>query len=317
MYDCHYDLLTNIFANRKNIKNVKKYCNKIFSNGIEGGIFNLFYMSQDEMFNELNIKPEEIDVIENLKCVKQLISTEKLIPNNIKYKIGIEGLDYLRNIDDVEILYELGVKSVNPVWNNHNKFGTGIRPYKIINKERGLTLLGRKLIHRLIDRGIVIDLSHSDEETFWDIINECKKFRKNKPKVIASHSNCKEIYNVPRNLTNEQLLAIKEFEGIIGITIVKQFCAKTNFNQAYIKHIKHVKNILGSIDNITLATDDMSYYTINQEYYKTMNIFRQEYANDAIKELLLANNFTTEETNKILTQNYINFWKKTCKSHNL
>jgi len=127
MFDLHYDLLTYIYINRNNIDKIKKHCYKIFNNNITGGVFNLFYMTKKEMKEELGIKLQEIDIINNLKIVKNIIDKENLIPKHIKCIFGIEGLDYLKNIDDIDILYELGVKSVNPVWSNKNKFGGGVR----------------------------------------------------------------------------------------------------------------------------------------------------------------------------------------------
>lgn len=311
MYDCHYDLLTYIYMNRNNLSEVKKHCEQIFNNNIKGGIFNLFYMSEEEMLEELEIKKDEINIIKNLKDVKKLIKRYKLIPDNIEYKIGIEGLDYLESLDDIDTLYDLGVCSVNPVWNNHNKFGTGVRPSKIINNKRGLTPLGRELIQKLIKTNIAIDLSHSDEETFWDIINECRKSKKQSPKILASHSNCKEIYNVPRNLTNEQIKAISEFDGIIGIVSIKQFCAseQENFKEQYLRHILHLKNILGEVKNIVLSTDDMGYYRIEKDYYKNMNIFKQSNIKNEIEKFLHKNNFNEEEIKRITEQNFIEFWK--------
>jgi len=225
MFDCHYDLLTFIYMYKNDIAEVKNHCNRIFNNGIEGGIFNLFYMSPEEMYEELGVKQEDIDIINNLKDVKEIINRNNLIPDYIDYKIGIEGLDYLRSIDDIDVLYELGVRSINPVWNNHNKFGTGIRPIKVLNRKKGLTKLGEELITKLITTGIVIDLSHTDEETFWDIINICKEHKNLYPKVLASHSNCKSICDVPRNLSDKQIIEIAKLGGIIGIVggIISKF----------------------------------------------------------------------------------------------
>ena len=139
MFDLHYDLLSYIYMNRNDIKRVKKHCNKIFKNNITGGIFNLFYMTEEEMKEELGIKPQEIDIIENLKTVKKLIEKNELIPKEINYVLGIEGLDYLEDIKDIDILYEMGVRSVNPVWNNENKFGGGIRSNIRTNQNRRKT----------------------------------------------------------------------------------------------------------------------------------------------------------------------------------
>lgn len=311
MKDCHYDLLTYIFMNRENLENVKKHCIDIFKNGITGGIFNLFYMSTREMQEELSIQPEEINIIENLKTVKQLIEQEKLIPENVDYIIGIEGLDYLEKIEDIDVLYSLGVKSVNPVWNNHNKFGTGVRPCNVINKEKGLTSLGKELILKLIKTGIAVDVSHSDEKTFWDIIQICKANEKLKPKVLASHSNCKTICNVPRNLSDEQIKAIKELDGIIGIVGVKDFCTKNdnvNIKQKYIQNITHIKQILGNVNNIAIATDDMSYYTIEPEYYQKANVFKQNRIDKEITKLLKQNKYTKNEIEQIKYKNFEKFF---------
>lgn len=311
MYDCHYDLLTYIYMNRNDLKEVKRHCDKIFNNNIEGGIFNLFYMTEKEMHDELEIEPSKINIIENLKEVNKLIKENKLIPANIDYKIGIEGLDYLEKLEDIDALYKLGVRSVNPVWNNHNKFGTGVRPAEILNKKKGLTKLGKKLIKKLIETGIAIDLSHSDEETFWDIIKICKKERKLNPKILASHSNCKEICDVPRNLTDEQIKAIAELNGIIGAVSVKAFCSKdkeVDFEKEYIKHIMHIKKIIGNVDNIVLSTDDMTYYKIEPEIYQNFNVFKQEEINYRVKKLLAENGFTNYEIQKIIKENFLKFF---------
>ncbi len=122
MFDLHYDLLTYIYMNKNNLKEVKEHINRIFKNNITGGIFNLFYMSPKEMQDELGIKEEEINIIKNLEEINKLIDNNKLIPKNIKYIYGIEGLDYLERIEDLDKIYNLGVRSVNIVWNNDNKF---------------------------------------------------------------------------------------------------------------------------------------------------------------------------------------------------
>lgn len=311
MYDSHYDLLTYIYMNKTNLDEVKVHCKEISNNNLNGGIFNLFYMSEKEMEEELGIHKDEINIIENLKQATHIIEKENIIPKNIKYKIGIEGLDYLEKIEDIDKLYNLGVRSVNIVWNNHNKFATGVRPYKIINKKQGLTELGKQLIKKLIETKIAIDLSHADEKTFWDVIEQCKKYKNLGPKILVSHSNCKALCDVPRNITDEQILAIKQFNGLIGLVSVKQFCSKNtnvDYKQEYIKHINYVKNILGGVDNIVLATDDMTYYKIEPEIYQTMNVFKQKNVRKEIISLLKENNYTNIEIEKITKKNFEKFF---------
>ena len=314
MFDCHYDLLTYIYMNRNNLKKVKKHCEKIFSNNITGGIFNLFYMSPKEMKEELKIEREDINIIENLKIVNKLIDENKLIPKRIKYIYGIEGLDYLEKIEDIDKIYDLGVRSVNIVWNNDNKFGGGAKG----NKEKGLTNLGEELVNKLVDKKIAIDLSHTNEKTFYDILELCNKLRlKGKqPIVFASHSNVKKLCNVPRNLSDDKIFKIKELDGIIGIVGVKPFCIeedrfnndKMKYYKAYIEHIKYVRDLLGGVDNISVSTDDMTYY--ETKYYKHFNVFKQENMKHELEELFSMNDFTKEEIKRIL---YMSFEDKILK----
>lgn len=310
MFDLHYDLLTYIYINRYNLKEVKKHFEKIFENNITGGIFNLFYMSPKEMQEELEIEKEEINIIENLKEVNELIYKNNLIPKKIKYIYGIEGLDYLENLEDLDEIHNLGVRSVNIVWNNDNKFGGGARG----NKEQGLTNLGTELVKELVNKKIAIDLSHTNEKTFYDIIELCYKLKNEgkEPIVFASHSNVKEICNHKRNLSDEQIIKIKELGGVIGIVAVKPFCineekfSKENskYQKAYIEHIEYVANLLGGVDNISVSTDDMTYYKTNKEYYKHFNVFKQEHMKEDLEKLLLCNGFDSKIIEKIFYKNF-------------
>ena len=309
MFDCHYDLLTYIYMNKNNLKKVKKHCNKILKNNITGGIFNLFYMSPEQMKNELNIDKKDINIIDNLREVNSLINKYNIIPKQIEYIKGIEGLDYLEKLEDIDMIYNLGVRSVNPVWNNDNKFGGGVKG----DKKRGLTNLGEELIKKLVEKNIAIDLSHTNEKTFFNIIEVCKglKEKGKSPIVIASHSNAKQICNVERNLSDEQILKIKELDGIIGVVGVKCFCKKVKnrkmyflgeYKKAYIQHIRHIKNLLGSIENIAVSTDDMSYY--NTFYYKHFNVFKQAKIKKELENELLKSRFSKEEIEKIMYKNF-------------
>lgn len=307
MFDCHYDLLTYIYMNRRNLRPVILHCRKIFNNNITGGIFNLFYMSEQEMYDELGVQPSEIDIIQNLKVVNYLIRRYKLIPYNIKYLIGIEGLDYLKDINDIDILYNLGVRSVGIVWNNKNKFGVGVRAADT----EGLTKLGEELIEKLVNKKIAIDLSHANEKTFYDIIYKCKQLKQKglNPIVFASHSNAKMYCNVPRNLSNRQLLEIKKLDGVVGVVSVKDFCTRYkdfDYEKAYVNHIIYLKRLFGDVNNIAVATDDMSYYKIEPQTYQNMNVFKQEEAKNKIENLLLYNKFSNQEIKQILTENVQN-----------
>lgn len=175
--------------------------------------------------------------------------------------------------------------------------------------------MGKELIYKLVEKQIIIDLSHANKKTFWDIITIVQGLKKYNPKIIASHSNCKKICNAPRNLEDEQILAIKELNGIIGLVSIKNFCKNTNnlkdnFEEEYIKHINYMIDILGGVDNIGIATDDMSYYEIQPEYYKNLNIYNLETVSSNIRKLLQNNGYKQEEIEKILYKNAEKYYLK-------
>lgn len=285
MFDCHCDLLTYIYINRNNIEKIKEIINSIYNkNNINGAIFNLFFMNEKQMREELDIQEHEINVIEMLKEVNYIIKKYNLIPKEIKYIYGIEGLDYLEKISDIDILYNLGVRSVNIVWNNKNKFGGGART----ENNFGLTDLGEELIEKLVKTGIAIDLSHANEKTFFDIIEKINQLKRKGylPKVFASHSNSKTICDVKRNLTDEQIIKIKEMNGIIGVVEYKGFtCDKSkDYEEYYLKHIYHLKNLLGGVENIAVSTDDEIYYNKNLE---NANIYDSKSVRKKYKRIII------------------------------
>ena len=271
MYDMHYDLLTilyfnflekNKFANQiKCIENIKGMYS---SNNIKGGIINLYFMSEEEMKNELDIDKENLyDVLTMFKesiHILQYLKYKNIIPNDTDFLYSIEGCDYIKNLEELEELYNLGLRAILPVWNNENKYGSGFKT------DKGLTLKGKDLVKKAIDLGIIIDLSHANPNTFdgiIDVISSEQQKGKN-PIVIASNSNCRSLCDRKRNLTDEQLIKLKNVGGIIGLLSNSKFISTDFVENTYqerqkwlLKHIKHVLNLGFPMDKIILSTDDM------------------------------------------------------------
>lgn len=81
MFDSHYDLLTVVLMYKYKKEWLKEYFKQVFNNeNITGGIFNLFYMTYEEMKQELGMEKSEINVIQNLTDVKEFITLNKIIP---------------------------------------------------------------------------------------------------------------------------------------------------------------------------------------------------------------------------------------------
>lgn len=305
MFDCHADLLTFIYINRNNLRKIKDVCKNLYNkNNITGAIFNLFFMSEKEMEEELGINKGEIDVINMLKIVDCILKENDILPKNMKYFYGIEGLDYLKNISDIDILYDLGVRSTTITWNNENKFGGGIK------SDSRLSTIGAQLVEKLIEKNIKIDLSHANEKTFFDIVNKCNELKNKgyKPKIFVSHSNLKSVCSNIRNISDEQANIIRKFGGIIGLVEYKKFISSDdNYEEKFIEHIKHLKELFGDVKNIALSTDDEIFY--NKKLEKS-NLYNSVEVCEKIKRLLLDNGFKLKEVNAILYENAYRFLYK-------
>lgn len=114
----------------------------------------------------------------------------------------------------------------------------------------GLSDFGRQVVARMNELGMLIDLSHAAESTFWDVLKESRL------PVVCSHSSCKALCDHPRNLTDEQMGALAEQGGVMQVTFYHGFLKKDG--QATIadalEHIDHAVEVMG-IDHVGIGTD--------------------------------------------------------------
>lgn len=302
MIDMHYDLLSVLYYCylRNDFRYVKELQGYFNDKNVHGLVANLYFMSEEEMQREM--KGRKIDVVEMFKISTELF--RKYFPN-LDVVFSIEGCDFIKNIDELRKLYELGLRSILLVWNNKNKYGGGTYA------TGGLTEEGKKFIWEAINLGITIDLSHMNRETFEDTVSILKE-AKNKslnPKVIVSHSDVYELFNHPRNITDEQIKMLKAFKPVMGLVSYSMFLTDKDekievLKDKYLNHIKHVIDILG-IDCVGISSDDMEYDSILLGNPVEKIIFPYK---DLKKEIynLLIKEFSIEEVNKIMELNIKN-----------
>ena len=302
MIDMHYDLLSVLYYCylRNDFRYVKELQGYFNDRNVHGIVTNLYFMSEEEMQREM--KGRKIDVVEMFKISTELF--RKYFPD-LNVVFSIEGCDFIKNIDELRKLYELGLRSILLVWNNKNKYGGGTYA------TGGLTEEGKKFIWEAINLGITIDLSHMNRETFEDTVSILKE-AKNKslnPKVIVSHSDVYELFNHPRNITDEQIKMLKEFKPVMGLVSYSMFLTDKDeeievLKDKYLNHIKHVIDILG-INCVGISSDDMEYDSILLGNPVENIIFPYK---DLKKEIynLLIKEFSIEEVNKIMELNIKN-----------
>ena len=167
---------------------------------------------------------------------------------------GCEAID--EDLDALEVFYAAGLRSLGPVWSRHNAFGHGV-PFAFPmspDSAPGLTDAGFELVKRCNRLGILIDLAHITEKGFWDVAKTSDQ------PLIASHSNAHALTGVARNLTDVQMDAIKERNGLVGlnyaVTMLRPDArddAKTPLSDM-VRHIDYMVERMG-IDCVALGSD--------------------------------------------------------------
>ncbi|MBB6635311.1 dipeptidase [Cohnella thailandensis] len=161
--------------------------------------------------------------------------------------LSLEGVDCLRGQWwSLRLLHRLGVRLLGMTWNRANWAADGaMEP-----RGGGLTKAGRQLVKECESLGILIDVSHLSERGFWEL-----KELATKP-FFASHSNAKAILNHPRNLSDEQLRALIEADGLIGVTFVPYFLTKEPVARIddVLRHVEHICG-LGGANHLAFGSD--------------------------------------------------------------
>jgi membrane dipeptidase len=124
--------------------------------------------------------------------------------------LGLEGgyaID--ERLDMVERYFNMGVRYMSPAWSVSTSWAGSSNDS--VGQTRGLNDFGREVIREMNRLGMMVDVSHVSDPTFWDIINVSEQ------PVIATHSGCRAIANVPRNLTDEMVQAIAKTGGVVNV----------------------------------------------------------------------------------------------------
>ena len=138
--------------------------------------------------------------------------------------IGMEnGLPIGSSLDKLHDFYRRGVRYVTLTHNADNAIADSAAGHATWG---GLSPFGREVLHEMNRLGIMVDLSHSADSTFWD----CIKY--SKAPVIASHSCCRALCSHRRNLTDDMLRAISDVDGYVGINFCPAFLSD-DFGKGY------------------------------------------------------------------------------------
>jgi membrane dipeptidase len=179
---------------------------------------------------------------------------ETATPAAVMHMEGAEAID--RDFRTLDVLYEAGLRSLGPVWSRPTLFAHGV-PFRFPSTGDtgpGLTDAGHELVRVCNDKLIMIDLSHLNEAGFWDVAKSS-----NQP-LVATHSNAHALCPHARNLTDRQLAAIRESDGMVGLNFATAFLRpdgqmkpETDLDNM-MRHLDHLIEHLGE-DRVGFGSD--------------------------------------------------------------
>lgn len=320
LFDIHGDIWTDVTVRRlSGEKNIIKnhHLDRFKKGNMSGGIFVVWadpphdkrpddrlWESIKTMSAEIHESKDILQIIYNSKDFYKAIEDSKLA-----VMLGLEGLAGIgEDIEKLFPLYQFGFRHVSLTWNEENKLATGVGG----DINRGLTKSGIEAVKLINKLGMVLDVSHLNEKSFWDVYKASDK------PFIASHSNARSLCDVPRNLWDDQIKAIGERDGLVGINAFNEFIhtdPQMRNIDFLINHIEHISNLIG-IEKIALGFDFFEYLEgdttdeFTEEPYQGTKGLEDISQSSNLIQKLEKRGFTKEEIEGLSYKNFINYLDK-------
>jgi membrane dipeptidase len=233
-----------------------------------------------------NVADWEWQIDANPKILQRVRTVADILTAKANGRTGLiyglqDGVGFEDNVDRLSALWQLGIRIIQPTYNRRNLLGDGcMEP-----ANAGLSRDGIKSIELMNELGILVDLSHCGRQTAADAIKASSK------PVAFTHSGAYTLAEHPRHRTDDEIRAVAETGGVIGIYIMPYLAKGRQPTAAdVIAHLEHAINIAGE-DHVSMGTDGaLSPQEITPEFIEAFrNNTRQR------KELGIAAPFETEE----------------------
>ncbi len=205
------------------------------------------------------------------------------------------------DLNKLRTLYQIGARYLTITWNNSTAWGVSAADAQ--SATIGLSEFGKDVIRTMDSLGMIIDVSHTGIKTIEDILTVTKN------PIIASHSGVRALRNHTRNLTDDQIKAIANGGGVIGVVFYTSFISSATASKVtidtVIKHIEYIKNLVG-IDHVAIGSDYDGGITapVGLENVSKM---------PNLTLALLRRGYSRSDVRKILGENYLRVFKAVCK----
>jgi membrane dipeptidase len=196
----------------------------------------------------------EIEVVRSSADIRRCRKTGRLAA--VLHIEGAEAID--TRLEALDVFYEAGLRSLGPVWSRPNAFAHGV-PFDFPrgpDTGPGLTSAGRRLVRACNRLGVLVDLSHLNEQGFWDVS------RLSDAPLVATHSAAHALCPSPRNLTDVQLDAIASSGGIVGVNFHVGFLradgdgsgSEPTSMTEIVRHARYICDRIG-VEHVGLGSD--------------------------------------------------------------
>jgi len=201
----------------------------------------------DSVYEWTRRNPGKMMIVTSPQQLKTALKEKKLAA-----MIGVEGGHMIENkLEYLDKLYERGVRYMTLTWNNSSPWATSAADEttkKDSLPHKGLTDFGKQVVRRMNELGMIIDISHAGEQTFWDAISMSTK------PIIASHSCAWSLCPHRRNLKDDQIKAIGKNGGVIHLNFYAGFIDST-YEQKITNFLKQHKAEVDSLLRLKIQPD--------------------------------------------------------------
>lgn len=189
-----------------------------------------------------------------LPLVRNRADLERSRRNGVPhFLLSLEGAGPLQgDLDRLEILFHLGLRALGLTHNHDNQAAAGCGNWREAPPKgfRGLRPFGRRLIARMEELGIVLDVAHLARRAFHQVVEVATR------PIINSHTGCARFVNIERNFDDEQLRKLAQTGGLAAVTYVPRFLKAEGpvTSQEVFRHLEHMVEIMG-IEHVALGSD--------------------------------------------------------------
>ena len=245
----------------------------------------------DAIHRMVELYPDEIGLAYMAADASALHAEGKLVA-----MIGVEnGFSIGQDLSLIEEFSKRGARYMGLVHNGHNDIGDSAQPQERLHDENaehgGLSEYGYRVVEELNRVGILVDVSHVSKQTMLDALNHSRA------PIIASHSSVNGVFVHPRNLDDEQLLAIKDNGGVVQIVAFDNYLNEgrgTASVSELVDHIDYAVDLIG-VEHVGLSSDFgggggiTGWNNADETFNVTLELVRRGYSEDEISMIWSGN----------------------------